>query len=586
MAVTKIWAVTDSVNRVLSYAANPDKTIYSDICKALHYASDERKTVIGEEKAMYVTGVNCTAETAFAEMKAVQERFDKTVGNVAYHAYQSFKTGEVKPQIAHKLGVELAKRMWGDQYQVLVATHFNTGTYHNHLVINSVNMWNGKKFNCNEGAYWKLRSISDELCKENGLIVIKNPKGKTPRKLYFAEKNGEPTRYNLMREAIDKALTMSTNSKTFTYVMKWLGYVVDMNPYHKYATICSVNSKKATRLYRLGEGYDRDAIYDRMRDTLQNNSQKAYRLYYEFTPKKSFGVTIQKAHFAKGNLKTAKKITGLKALYFRYLYLLGVFPKNKKHNPVSPEMCEACRWLDRHAAQVQLICDNHLTDIFSSGHRRLAACQVLGIETIPVIVREMSDDEAVIAMVDVNLQRETILPSEKAFAYKMKLDAIKHQGKTSVQVAEKLLSVEKVAEEAGESKDQVRRYIRLTYLIPELLSMVDDNKIAFNPAVEISYLDREEQLTLLDAINMNDCTPSHAQSIRLKKMSQDGLLTADAVYAVLSEEKPNQKEQIKLPRDELRKYFPQNYSDEQIKRDILKGLELLKRQRERNRGAR
>jgi ParB family chromosome partitioning protein len=221
-----------------------------------------------------------------------------------------------------------------------------------------------------------------------------------------------------------------------------------------------------------------------------------------------------------------------------------------------------------------------------SGHRRLAAYQELGIETMPVIVREMSDDEAVIAMVDANLQRETILPSEKAFAFKMKPDAIKHQGKTSVQVAEKLLSVEKVAEEAGESKDQVRRYIRLTYLIPELLSMVDDNKIAFNPAVEISYLEQSEQRVLLDAMELNDCTPSHAQSIRLKKMSQDGLLTADAIYAILSEEKPNQKEQIKLPRHELRKYFPQNYSDEQIKRDILKGLELLKRQRERNRYAR
>lgn len=221
-----------------------------------------------------------------------------------------------------------------------------------------------------------------------------------------------------------------------------------------------------------------------------------------------------------------------------------------------------------------------------SGHRRLAACQVLGIETMPVIVREMSDDEAVIAMVDANLQRETILPSEKAFAYKMKLEAIKHQGVTSRQVGEKLLSVTQVSKDSDDSERQIQRYIRLTYLIPELLSMVDENKIAFNPAVEISYLDREEQLTLLDAINMNDCTPSHAQSIRLKKMSQDGLLTADAVYAVLSEEKPNQKEQIKLPRDELRKYFPQNYSDEQIKRDILKGLELLKRQRERNRDAR
>ena len=221
-----------------------------------------------------------------------------------------------------------------------------------------------------------------------------------------------------------------------------------------------------------------------------------------------------------------------------------------------------------------------------SGHRRLAACQVLGIETMPVIVREMSDDEAVIAMVDANLQRETILPSEKAFAYKMKLEAVKHQGVTSRQVGEKLLSVTQVSRDSDDSERQIQRYIRLTYLIPELLSMVDDNKIAFNPAVEISFLDREEQLTLLDAINMNDCTPSHAQSIRLKKMSQDGLLTADAIYAVLSEEKPNQKEQIKLPRDELRKYFPQNYSDEQIKRDILKGLELLKRQRERNRDAR
>ena len=221
-----------------------------------------------------------------------------------------------------------------------------------------------------------------------------------------------------------------------------------------------------------------------------------------------------------------------------------------------------------------------------SGHRRLAACQVLGIETMPVIVREMSDDEAVIAMVDANLQRETILPSEKAFAYKMKLDAIKHQGVTSRQLGEKLLSITQVSKDSDDSERQIQRYIRLTCLIPELLSMVDDKKIAFNPAVEISYLDRDEQLTLLDAINMNDCTPSHAQSIRLKKMSQDGLLTADAIYAILSEEKPNQKEQIKLPRDELRKYFPQNYSDEQIKRDILKGLELLKRQRERNRDAR
>lgn len=221
-----------------------------------------------------------------------------------------------------------------------------------------------------------------------------------------------------------------------------------------------------------------------------------------------------------------------------------------------------------------------------SGHRRLAACQVLGLETMPVIVREMSDDEAVIAMVDANLQREHILPSEKAFAYKMKLEAIKHQGVASAQVGQKLLSVEKVAEDAGESRNQIKRYIRLTYLIPELLSMVDDGKIAFNPAVEISYLEHSEQLVLLDAMSMNDCTPSHAQAIRLKKMSQDGVLNNEAIHDIMSEEKPNQAEQIRFKRDDFKEYFPPRYTDEQIKRDILKGLELLKRQRDRNRDAR
>ena len=221
-----------------------------------------------------------------------------------------------------------------------------------------------------------------------------------------------------------------------------------------------------------------------------------------------------------------------------------------------------------------------------SGHRRHASCQVLGIETMPVIVREMSDDEAVIAMVDANLQRETILPSEKAFAYKMKLEAIKHQGVASAEVGQKLLSVEIVADDAGESRNQIKRYIRLTYLIPELLSMVDENKIAFNPAVEISYLDMSEQRVLLDAMELNDCTPSHAQSLRLKKLSQDGVLDDQMIYAVMSEEKPNQQEQIMFKREDLKKYFPAGYTDEQMRRDIIKGLELLKRQRERNRDAR
>ncbi len=219
-----------------------------------------------------------------------------------------------------------------------------------------------------------------------------------------------------------------------------------------------------------------------------------------------------------------------------------------------------------------------------SGHRRFAACQVLGLKTMPVIVRKMTDDEAVIAMVDANLQRETILPSEKAFAYRMKLEAIKHQGRS---ISRQLVGKESADTLSNdESGRQVQRYIRLTYLIPELLTKVDEGKIAFSPAVEISFLTEDEQRILLDAIELNDCTPSHAQSIRLKKLSQDCVLTKDQIYEIMSEEKPNQQEHLRFRREDFNGYFPKSYTEQQIKKDILKGLELLHRHRQRNRDAR
>ena len=220
-----------------------------------------------------------------------------------------------------------------------------------------------------------------------------------------------------------------------------------------------------------------------------------------------------------------------------------------------------------------------------SGHRRLAACQALGLEDMPVVIREMTDDEAVIAMVDANLQREHILPSEKAFAYKMKLDAMKHQG-TSCQVGTKLRTDEEMAENTSDSARQIQRYIRLTSLIPELLAKVDEGRIAFNPAVELSYLSEEQQRQLLTAMETNQCTPSHAQAIQLKKAAQAGTLDAAAIQALMRQEKPNQQEQIKLKREDFRSFFPPRYTNEEIRRDILKGLELLKRQRERSRDAR
>ena len=223
-----------------------------------------------------------------------------------------------------------------------------------------------------------------------------------------------------------------------------------------------------------------------------------------------------------------------------------------------------------------------------SGHRRRLAAQKLGLPTVPVLVREMTDDEAVILMVDSNLQRENLLPSEKAFAYKMKLEAMNRQGRrtdlTSTTVVPKFRSNEVIGKESGESRETVRRYIRLTNLVPPLLQMVDDGRIAFSPAVELSYLTRDEQAELWDLIGREDATPSLSQALRMKQLSREAKLTPEVLYAILTEEKPNQKEQIRIKTESLRKYFPRNYSAQQMEREIIKLLET--RYRAKGRGAR
>ena len=222
-----------------------------------------------------------------------------------------------------------------------------------------------------------------------------------------------------------------------------------------------------------------------------------------------------------------------------------------------------------------------------SGHRRKKACELAGMECMPVIVRNMDRDEAIIFMVDSNLQRERLLPSEKAFSYKMKLDAMKRkQGErtdlTSAPMVQKLTSRELLAEKSGDSHEQVRRYIRLTELTPDLLKMVDEGKISFRPAVELSYLSKEEQASLLMTMESEVCTPSLAQAIKIKKFSQEGRLNDDVILSILSEEKPNQKEVYKLPKERLDKYFPKGTPPEKIEEIIFKALELY-RKRERSR---
>ena len=220
-----------------------------------------------------------------------------------------------------------------------------------------------------------------------------------------------------------------------------------------------------------------------------------------------------------------------------------------------------------------------------SGHRRQHAAQLAGLETLPVIVRNMDDDAAVLLMVDSNLQRENILPSERAFAYKMKLEALKNQGArsdlTSSQIGTKLRADEKVAQDLGESRNQVQRFIRLTNLIPELLDMVDEKKIAFNPAVELSYLDESQQRDFLEAMNDTQNAPSLSQAQRLKKLAQEGHFSYDVAFAVMGEEKKDELDKVVIKNDTLRKYFPRSFTPKQMEDTIIKLLDQWQRKQQR-----
>ena len=215
-----------------------------------------------------------------------------------------------------------------------------------------------------------------------------------------------------------------------------------------------------------------------------------------------------------------------------------------------------------------------------SGHRRLHACQKAGIETVPALIYALDRDAAAIALVDSNLHRERLLPSEKAFAYKLKMEAIRHQG-TSRQVGEKW-SVKQLSESGLDGERQVHRYIRLTELIPEILTMVDDGKIAFTPAVELSYLTKQEQRDLLETMESEDCTPSLSQAVQMKKLSQSGELTMDRIFEILREPKANQQDKISFRVEDLRKFFPKSYSSAKIQETILKLLSDYQKKRQRD----
>ena len=251
--------------------------------------------------------------------------------------------------MAHKIGVELAEKMWSE-HQVIVATHFNTGTYHNHFVVNSVNMFTGKKFNCNKGAYYHFRELSDELCREYELTVIEKPKGKTPRNIYFAEKRGEPTKYNLMRQAMDEAMEICVSYSQFKKVMYKKGYIINDDNNRKYPTIRSMNDKKAVRMYQLGEKYLPKNIAERV---FQNPCYVQEEYYKLIKPKKNY--IKYKVYKYKGNLKNISKMSGIDVLFILLFHLLGLIPKRENYKPLSPEMKQEVRKMQRYSNEIRLI---------------------------------------------------------------------------------------------------------------------------------------------------------------------------------------------------------------------------------------
>ena len=270
------------------------------------------------------------------------------------------------------------------------------------------------------------------------------------------------------------------------------------------------------------------------------------------------------------------------------IYEITDFPNHPFKVKMDDKMLETIDSVRDHGVLVPALVREKPTGGYEmiSGHRRKMASELAGFENMPCIVRNLSDDEAVIVMVDSNLQREEILPSEKAFAYKMKLEAMNRQGKrtdlTSTPLVSKFRTNEILAQEAGESRETIRRYIRLTELIPEILEMVDEKKIAMRPAVELSYLPKEEQEILYDTMESEACTPSHAQAIKIRKFSAEGRLNEDVLLSIMAEEKPNQVEQWKIPKNILKKYFPSGTSQQKMEETIIKALELYRR-REKSR---
>jgi len=342
MATTKIWAIKGDIRSLVKYVDDPNKTTeqaddeMKNLFNVFDYATNSSKT----EQKLFVSGVNCLPETAIQQMVMTKRQYGKTDKILAFHAIQSFKPGEVTPEQCHEIGLQLAREMWGEGYQVVVATHLDKAHLHNHFAINSVSFLDGKKYNSCKAATQQLRDVSDRLCRERGLSVIENPGRSPDRMLYLAEKNGEPTRYNVYRQAIDRAIRQSISPYTMMLVLQRQGFIASTNP-KRHWTIALPGCRN-TRMKTLGAEYTPQRIWKRFPLTPERPPP----------PKKPEPQRMR----LLGSFNQVKKITGFQALYFHYLYLLGKLPKNRPHPPRHPILWEDVRKLEKYSAQIRLIC--------------------------------------------------------------------------------------------------------------------------------------------------------------------------------------------------------------------------------------
>lgn len=343
MAVTSLWAVRGNLGGVLDYAANPEKT---DLMSLLRYATQQRKTTVKEEGVplkQLVTGIHCAPATARQEMQAVKKRFGKEKGVIAYHGYQSFAPGECTPKMAHEIGVKLAQQLWGNRYQVLVATHLDREDHlHSHFVINTVSFVDGKKFHRTGQDYRAMREASDTLCREYGLSIIETPQpGKSKHYAeHRAEQQGKPTWRSLIKRDVDTALRQSMTERQFFRALQQMGYEV------KVGADISVRPKGRERFFRLGRNLGVDYTPAGIRQRLLGQSR----------PEREYPPQPRKVKF-HGKMKPARKATGFRALYYHYCYLLGIFPRNKRRLPrrVSPALREELLKGERFSQEVRLL---------------------------------------------------------------------------------------------------------------------------------------------------------------------------------------------------------------------------------------